>query len=400
MLCVWVPLLFVVSYSLSTVPSCPELVNQYRDEYFATINPLQKKALLHDIVHRILERGGRFLKGNENGNGWDEVDTDRAVLKTAHAIQYQRRKSVEHANMQIAAVAAATLNAHTTRRHRRPETPLSSSQSGASAALGSPFSVPQRHLVTPTISRTAPIAISSYKDLFMEPHQQQPPQQAMPLYHRPGDDDVQTARELLWSTPSSSAIVSPRDKWKQQPPPPPPPCAARHPYATISTSSSSPHHQLLRTITLRDAVCFSQPQQSQQQRWYNTAPGLQQRRAVSAESQQQPHLAEPVSSRHHGSWPTTEVVASMSFNSTLPKQLSCFDSPSVICSMDKVLAFDDCSEVEEEDDDDARLCGNPFDEESIPRNDNDDNDESSIGSFDDAGDALDLSLLGALDMNW
>jgi hypothetical protein len=63
--------------------------------------------------------------------------------------------------------------------------------------------------------------------------------------------------------------------------------------------------------------------------------------------------------------------------------------------MDKVLAFDDCVE------DDVRLCGNPFDKESFDQRRSDDDDLSSIGSFNDGDDdALDLSLLGALDMNW
>jgi hypothetical protein len=330
-----------------------ELVNHYRDEYFATINPLQKKALLQEIVRQILERG-RFLKSNPNG-GWDQVDQDRAILKTAHAIQYQRRKSVE---------TAGSTNT------RRPETPMSSSRSSAAAALptlssrGPPFSAP--HTVTPQAMRT-PLAISSWEnDLLLESHNTL-------LYSRDNvADHVRAAeRELLWTTQSSA---SPRDTWKQpQQHASYPPCA---------------------TITLRDA-CFllqQQPRQQQQpQRWsYRPSP---QRRVVSA-TWPQPHPAEPVGSRDLGFASTTEVVAPSS-NFTRPdnvKPSMCFDSPCVIRSMDKVLAFDDCVEY------DTRLCGNPFDEESIDKCPNDD--VLSIGSFDDGEDALDLSLLGALDMNW
>jgi hypothetical protein len=331
-----------------------ELVNQYRDEYFATINPLEKKALLHEIVSRILERG-RFLKSSNNnasggGGGWDEVDQDRAILKTAHAIQYQRRKSVD----------------------RVPETPVRSSQSGRRAAPTTtcpegPFvSVP--HTVTPT-TRTTPNAVSSWgNDLLLEPH--------AVVYRQGAANTVSTtARELLWTTMTMTPS-SPSKDWKQSP-------TVGYPQYTssssnISSSSNSISRPQTTTIALRDA-CFL-PQQQQQQRrerwwWYHSNP----RRTCPA--------AEPVGSRHHGGSSRTEVVAS----SNDVKQPLCFD-PCVIRSLDKVLAFDDCV------DDNARLYGNPFDEESIGgRNDNDD-DVSSIGSLN--GDPLELSLLGTLDMSW
>jgi hypothetical protein len=147
-----------------------ELVNQYRDEYFATIKPLEKKALLHEIVSRILERG-RFLKSSNNasggGGGWDEVDQERAILKTAHAIQ-RCKNSVEH---------NAVVHGHII---QRPETPVRSSQSGRRTAPTTtrpegPFvSVPHTvtrvsvpHTVTPT-TRTTPNAVSSWgNDLLL-----------------------------------------------------------------------------------------------------------------------------------------------------------------------------------------------------------------------------------------
>jgi hypothetical protein len=187
-----------------------------------------------------------------------------------------------------------------------------------------------------------------------------------------------TAQELLWTTTTTMApSSSPRD-WKQ-------PRAAGCQWYSSSSSSISPQ---TTTITLRNACFLPQQQQQQQQRWYNPASQQQRRAAV---RYPWPLLmpAEPVGSRQNG-WSQTEVGAS--FDDV--KQPSCLD-PCVIRSMDKVLALDDCHVT-----DDARLCNNPFDEESIDsRNENDD-DVLSIGSLNGDNDALDLSLLGALDMNW
>jgi hypothetical protein len=359
-------LFFVLVASVATHQHT-ELVNQYRDEYFATINPLEKKALLHEIVSRILERG-RFLKSNNNasgGGGWDEVDQDRAILKTAHAIQYQRRKSVEH---------NAVVHGHI----QRPETPVRSSQSGRRAAPTTtrpegPFvSVPHTVTPPPPTMRTTPNAVSSWgNDLLLEPH--------AVVYRQGANNTVSTtARELFWTTTMTTTPSSPSKDWKQSP-------TVGYPQYTSSSSniSSSSSRPQTTTITLRDACFLPQQQQQQQQQhqerwwWYHSNP----RRTCPA--------AEPVGSRHHGG-SRTEVVAS----SNDVKQPLCFD-PCVIRSLDKVLAFDDSHVT-----DDARLCGNPFDEESMDgRNENDD-DVSSIGSFNGDNDALDLSLLGALDMNW
>jgi hypothetical protein len=338
-------LLWYLVLNLFIVRLHAELVNQCRDEYFATINPLQKKALLQEIVSQILERG-RFLKSNPNG-GWDHVDQDRAILKTAHAIQYQRRKSVE---------TAGSTNT------RRPESPMSSSRSSAAAVAavaaasptlprGPPFSAPHT-VVTPQAMRTL-LDISSWENDLIEANNTM-------LYSRDNvANHVRAAaeRELLWTTQSSA---SPRDTWKQP--------------------LSYPHQHARSTITLRDA-CFlpqQQQQQHQQQRcWYTRRPSPQR---VVSEAWHEPHPVDRVGSRDIGWASTMEVVALSSSNSTRPDN----------------FVFDDCVEY------DGRLCGNPFDEESFNQRRSDDDDMSSIGSFNDGDDddALDLSLLGALDMHW
>jgi hypothetical protein len=66
-----------------------ELVEKNRDCYNAAKEASKKRAILKGIVSIILEKG-RFLK-NHMGF-WTTITAEQALLKTAHAIQYQMRK--------------------------------------------------------------------------------------------------------------------------------------------------------------------------------------------------------------------------------------------------------------------------------------------------------------------
>jgi hypothetical protein len=66
------------------------LLDRSRDRYSDTFDSSQKKAILHEIVSTVLEKG-RFLKRGD-ANRWTTVTAEKALQKTAHAIQYRMRK--------------------------------------------------------------------------------------------------------------------------------------------------------------------------------------------------------------------------------------------------------------------------------------------------------------------
>jgi hypothetical protein len=65
-------------------------VDGSRDRYSNTSDFSQKKAILNEIVSTVMETG-RFLKRG-NGNRWVALTAEKALQKTAHAIQYRLRK--------------------------------------------------------------------------------------------------------------------------------------------------------------------------------------------------------------------------------------------------------------------------------------------------------------------
>jgi hypothetical protein len=89
----------VVHLQASRLSMHAELVEQNRDRYNATMEAGKKKAILEGIVSSILEKG-RFLRCHKSH--WTAITSDQALLKTAHAVQYQMRK-------QIGTVGLATL---------------------------------------------------------------------------------------------------------------------------------------------------------------------------------------------------------------------------------------------------------------------------------------------------
>jgi hypothetical protein len=66
-------------------------LNENRNGYFSLSNCAHKRGiLLASIVDTILEQG-HFLK--REGREWVPVAREQALMKTAHAIRYQQRKS-------------------------------------------------------------------------------------------------------------------------------------------------------------------------------------------------------------------------------------------------------------------------------------------------------------------
>jgi hypothetical protein len=145
--------------------------------------------------------------------------------------------------------------------------------------------------------------------------------------------------------------------WKPQP-------FYHHRYTTSSPNS---------IITLRDA-CFLQELQQHHCR---------RRAAVVGD------CLESVGSRHHGRSSPGKVTVATDSTPRQDVDELLFTDAFLMRSLDEIFTNDDC--------DQPRRCINPFDNESM---DGRDCDVPSIGSFDDGDDALDLSLLGALDMNW
>jgi hypothetical protein len=68
----------------------PELLDSSCDRYSDTSDDSQKKAILKEIVSTVLETG-QFLK-RDDCNRWTALTTEKALLKTAHAMQYRLRK--------------------------------------------------------------------------------------------------------------------------------------------------------------------------------------------------------------------------------------------------------------------------------------------------------------------
>jgi hypothetical protein len=69
---------------------CTELVRENRDRYFETTDLGDKRSIVVGIVNAILENNGRFLKHGDND--WEVIPRDKALVKTAQAIQYSKRK--------------------------------------------------------------------------------------------------------------------------------------------------------------------------------------------------------------------------------------------------------------------------------------------------------------------
>jgi hypothetical protein len=65
------------------------------DRYMDATNPVDKKAIIIEIVNHIVLKNGRFLKRvvcKDKTKQWIALSTVKAHLKTAHAIQYRMRK--------------------------------------------------------------------------------------------------------------------------------------------------------------------------------------------------------------------------------------------------------------------------------------------------------------------
>jgi hypothetical protein len=75
--------------STTLVFFCIELVRENRDRYFETADLVDKRAIVLGIVSSILDKG-RFLKHGDQD--WEIIPTDKALVKTAQAIQYSVRK--------------------------------------------------------------------------------------------------------------------------------------------------------------------------------------------------------------------------------------------------------------------------------------------------------------------
>jgi hypothetical protein len=66
-----------------------------RDRYMDTTSPIDKKAIIKEIVDHIVLKNGRFLKRvvyKDNTKQWIALSAVKVHLKTAHAIQYRMRK--------------------------------------------------------------------------------------------------------------------------------------------------------------------------------------------------------------------------------------------------------------------------------------------------------------------
>jgi hypothetical protein len=66
-----------------------------RDRYMDATNPIDKKAIIIEIVDHIVMKNGRFLKRlvcKDKTKQWVALSSAKVHLKTAHAIQYRMRK--------------------------------------------------------------------------------------------------------------------------------------------------------------------------------------------------------------------------------------------------------------------------------------------------------------------
>jgi hypothetical protein len=72
------------------------LLDQNRDRYIASASPVDKRAIIDEIVHHIVSNHGRFLKPFSNSKQWVAVSEAATRLKTAHAIQYLMRRKARN----------------------------------------------------------------------------------------------------------------------------------------------------------------------------------------------------------------------------------------------------------------------------------------------------------------
>jgi hypothetical protein len=68
------------------------LLKSNMDRYNGTRDVGGKKDILKAIMANVAEHKGRFLKCEKDGKQWTEISAEKALLKTAHAIQYLMRK--------------------------------------------------------------------------------------------------------------------------------------------------------------------------------------------------------------------------------------------------------------------------------------------------------------------
>jgi hypothetical protein len=83
-----------------------DLVHRYRYRYSATKGPLDRRAILAEIVDCIVRQSGRFLKRNSDSGEWFSVSKEDAMNKTARAMQYRGRQLVQ------GAIAGRANNSH------------------------------------------------------------------------------------------------------------------------------------------------------------------------------------------------------------------------------------------------------------------------------------------------
>jgi hypothetical protein len=72
-----------------------DLVHRYRYRYSATKGPLDRRAILAEIVHCIVRQQGRFVKYNDDTGEWFSISKEDAMNKTARAMQYRGRLLVQ-----------------------------------------------------------------------------------------------------------------------------------------------------------------------------------------------------------------------------------------------------------------------------------------------------------------
>jgi hypothetical protein len=74
-----------------------DLVHRYRYRYFATKGPVDRRAILSEIVDCIVRQPGRFVKYNNDSGEWCSISKEDAMNKTARAMQYRGRRLVQAA---------------------------------------------------------------------------------------------------------------------------------------------------------------------------------------------------------------------------------------------------------------------------------------------------------------
>jgi hypothetical protein len=93
-----------IGYTLVSHTSFPvlhrpraDLIHRYRFRYFATKKPLDRRAILAEIVDCILRQPGRFVKLNSDSGEWFSISKEDAMNKTARAMQYRGQRPVQAA---------------------------------------------------------------------------------------------------------------------------------------------------------------------------------------------------------------------------------------------------------------------------------------------------------------